>query len=63
MIKRSLLVHIKKRKIIIWDALTGQEMNSIESVEGVSRIAWSPDGTEIARNDDTKIKGTRALNS
>jgi WD40 repeat protein len=52
-----------EKKIIIWDALTGQEMNSLQLVEGVSSVAWSPDGTEIASYDGGKIKVYRALSS
>jgi WD40 repeat protein len=45
-----------EKKIIIWDALTGEEMNAFPPVERVNRIAWSGDGSELVCNEDKKIK-------
>jgi WD40 repeat protein len=45
-----------EKKIIIWDALTGQVMNRFHPVEKVVSVAWSPDGSELVCNDDKKIK-------
>jgi WD40 repeat protein len=45
-----------EKKIIIWYALTGEEMNTFPPVERVNRIAWSGDGNELVCNEDKKIK-------
>jgi WD40 repeat protein len=46
----------KEKKIIFWDALTGQVMNSFHPVEKVISVAWNHDGSELACNYDKKIK-------
>jgi WD40 repeat protein len=45
-----------EKKIIIWDSLTGQVMNTVQPVEEVNSMAWNHDGSELAGNDDNKIK-------
>jgi WD40 repeat protein len=44
-----------EKKVIIWDAVTGQEMNSIQSVNWVTSVTWNRDGSELVCNDDDKI--------
>jgi WD40 repeat protein len=45
-----------ENKIIIWDALTVWEMNSIQSVKEVGcSVAWNHDGSELVCEDDKKI--------
>jgi WD40 repeat protein len=42
-------------EIIIWNALTGQEINTIQ-LESVCSLTWSSDGNEIACNDKRQLK-------
>jgi hypothetical protein len=44
-----------EKKIVIWDALTGEEMNAFQPVESLS-VAWSLDGSELVSSDTYKIK-------
>jgi WD40 repeat protein len=44
-----------EKKITIWDALIGQEMNTIQPTES-RLVAWNRDDSELACNDDRKIK-------
>jgi WD40 repeat protein len=40
-----------EKKIILWDSLNGQVINTINQVGDVLSLAWSPDGNEIATNE------------
>jgi WD40 repeat protein len=45
-----------EEKIIIWDALTGQEMNTIQPVGEVKSVSWNRDGSELVCADGGEIK-------
>jgi WD40 repeat protein len=45
-----------EKKIIIWDSLTGQAMNSVQPVKQVFSVAWNGDGSELVCSDDRIIK-------
>jgi hypothetical protein len=49
-------------KIVIWDALTGQVLNSIPEKFGGGSLCWSPDGCEIVFCEASDFTLCRALN-
>jgi WD40 repeat protein len=43
------------KKLIIWDSLTGQSLNTFSLLSGAVALAWSPNNNEIACGNGNKI--------